>query len=87
MKSIPKFKTRTAAAEFWETHSFEEFRKDTRKAEIVFVKKPKKTIALRLDPEDILSAEKIAEEKGLSYTALLRMWIRERLSQEHHRAT
>jgi len=82
MKKIPKFKTDEEAARFWETHRFEEYSKDTKDAEIRFIKRPKKTVALRLDPDDIKSVEKIAERKGLSYTSLLRMWIKENLARE-----
>lgn len=82
MKKMPKFKTDEKAARFWETHSFEHYYKDTEDAEIRFIKKPKKTVAIRLDPDDIKSVGVIAERKGLSYTALLRMWIKEHLSKE-----
>jgi len=82
MKKIPKFKTQEEAAKYWETHSFEDYHKDTKSGEIVFIKKAKKTVAIRLDPDDIKSVEKIAERKGLSYTSLLRMWIKEHLSRE-----
>lgn len=85
MRKIPKFKTKEEAAKYWETHSFKDYHKDTKDAEIVFVKKPKKTVAIRLDPDDIKSVEKIAERKGLSYTSLLRMWIKEHLSREARR--
>ena len=82
MKKIPKFKTDEEAARFWEIHSFKDYYKDTKDAEIRFIKRPKKTVAIRLDPEDIKSVEVIAERKGLSYTALLRMWIKEYLAKE-----
>lgn len=82
MKKIPKFKDDREAAAFWETHSFEDYHGDTREAEIRFIKKPKKTVAVRLDPEDIQFVESIAERKGLSYTALIRMWIKEQLARE-----
>lgn len=85
MKKIPKFKSEEEAARFWEAHSFEDYRADTREAEIGFVKKPKKTVAMRLDPADIKAVEAIAKRKGLSYTALLRMWIREHLAKEAKR--
>jgi predicted DNA binding CopG/RHH family protein len=85
MRKIPKFKTNEEAARFWETHSFEDYYKDTRDAEIRFIKRPKKTIAIRLDPDDIKSVEVVAERKGLSYTALLRMWIKEYLAKEVRR--
>ena len=82
MRKIPKFKTDEEAARFWGTHSFEEYHRDTKETEIKFVKKPKRTIAIRLDPDDIKSVETIAQRKGLSYTSLLRMWIKEHLSKE-----
>jgi predicted DNA binding CopG/RHH family protein len=82
MKKIPKFKTDEKAARFWETHSFESYHRDTKQAEIKFARKPKKTVAVRLDPDDIKSIERIAERKGLSYTSLLRMWIKEHLEKE-----
>jgi predicted DNA binding CopG/RHH family protein len=85
MKKIPKFKSDEEAARFWEAHSFEDYYKDTKNAEIRFIKKPKKTVAIRLDPDDIKSVEVIAERKGLSYTALLRMWIKEYLAKEAKR--
>lgn len=85
MKKIPKFRTDEEAARFWETHSFEDYYKDTKDAAIRFVKRPKRTVAIRLDPDDIKSVEVIAERKGLSYTALLRMWIKEYLSKEARR--
>jgi predicted DNA binding CopG/RHH family protein len=82
MKKIPKFKTDKEAARFWETHSFQEYYGDTKEAGIKFLKRPKKIVALRLDPDDIKSVGKIAERKGLSYTSLLRMWIKEHLEKE-----
>lgn len=85
MKKIPKFKTDEEAAMFWENHSFEDYYRDTKEAEISFVKRPKKTIAIRLDPDDIKKVEAIAERKGLSYTALIRMWIKEHLAKELRR--
>ena len=82
MKKIPKFKTDAEAAKFWEAHSFQDYYGDTKEAGIKFVRRPKKTVAVRLDPDDIRSVAKIAERKGLSYTSLLRMWIKEHLEKE-----
>ena len=64
-------------ADFWDKHSFEDYQKDTEIAKIRFVKKPKKSITIRLDPEDVKSVVQIADQKGLSYTSLLRMWIKD----------
>jgi predicted DNA binding CopG/RHH family protein len=82
IKKIPKFRTDEEAAIFWESHSFQDYYKDAKEAGLKFVKRAKKTVAVRLDPDDIKSVEKIAERKGLSYTSLLRMWIKEHLNKE-----
>jgi len=87
MKKMPRFKTDEEAARFWETHSFEDYHKDTKDAEIKFTRKPKKTIAIRLDPDDVRSVAKIAESKGLTYTSLIRMWVREHLAKEARHIT
>ena len=87
MKKMSKFKTDEEAARFWETHSFQDYYRDTKEAEIRFIKKPKKAIAIRLDPDDIKSVERIAQHKGLSYTSLLRMWIKEHLIKERSHIT
>ena len=82
MKKIPIFKTDEDGAKFWESHSFQDYYRDTKEAGINFVRRAKRTVAVRLDPDDIKSVEKIAERKGLSYTSLLRMWIKEHLNKE-----
>ncbi len=70
------------AARLWESHHFQDYYEDTKEAGIKFVRRVKRTIAVRLDSDDIKSVEKIAERKGLSYTSLLRMWIKGHLDKE-----
>jgi predicted DNA binding CopG/RHH family protein len=65
MRKIPKFKSDQEARRFWQRHSFKDYNLDTREAEIKFVKKPKKTVAIRLAPEDIAAVERIAERMGI----------------------
>lgn len=79
-KKIPSLQTDQAAASYWERKSFADVAEDTTEATIRFVKKPKRAIAIRLDPDDVAKVEAMAEAKGLSYTALLRMWIKEHLA-------
>jgi len=81
-EKIQKFKTDEEAARFWESHRFQDYYKDSKETGIKFVRRAKKTVAVRLDPDDIKSVERIAERKGLSYTSLLRMWIKEHLNKE-----
>lgn len=70
-------------ARFWETHSFADFWDEFELVrEPVFVRRPKKVVSLRLERELLDLLEMLAREKGLGYTALIRMWIMERLRQE-----
>jgi hypothetical protein len=55
MKKILNFKTDEEAATFWETLGFEEYHRDTKEAEIKFIRRRKKTVAVRLDPDGIKS--------------------------------
>ncbi len=80
MKKIPRFKTDEEAAKFWDTHSFADYAGDTTSAKVRFVKEIKKSITIRLDPEDIAQVGEIAKKKGLNYTTLIRMWIKEHLA-------
>lgn len=80
MKKIPKLKTIRDIQNFWEEHDFTDFAQDTGEAQIRFVRPQKAQITFRLDPDDIQKLKKIAEEKGLSYTTLVRMWIKEKLA-------
>ena len=44
--------------------------------------KPRRLVALRLDEETIADVRRLAGEKGLNYSTLMRMWITERLRHE-----
>ncbi len=83
MKKIPKFKTIEEIREFWEKHDFTEFAQDTEEAQIKFIRPQKTQVTFRLDPHDVKRIKEIAQEKGLSYTALVRMWVKERLAGQN----
>lgn len=87
MKKIPRFKTQEQAATYWKSHTFQDYTTDIKNDEIVLVKRVKKTVAIRLDPEDVKAVERIAKRKGMNYTSLLRMWIKEQLVREARRGT
>lgn len=80
MKKIPSFKSIKEAREFWEKHDFTDFADDTEEAKIRFLRPKKAQVTFRLDPEDIKKLKKIAHDKGLSYTSLVRMWVKEKLA-------
>ena len=42
--------------------------------------KTRERISIRLAHEDVAKVEALAEAKGLRHTALLRIWIKERLA-------
>lgn len=80
MKKIPKFKSTDEARVFWERHDFTDFAEDTEEAKVKFIRPQKTQVTFRLDPEDVKKLKKIADHKGLSYTSLVRMWIKEKLA-------
>ena len=79
MKKIPKFKTVDEERDFWERHDFTDFVEDTEEAKTQFVRPKRVQVTFRLDPQDMKKIKEVAEEKGLSYTALVRMWVKEKL--------
>ena len=44
--------------------------------------RPRRLVALRLDEETLADVRRLASEKGLNYSTLMRMWITERLRRE-----
>jgi len=80
MNRIPRFKTDKEAAKFWDTHNFADYAEDAASTTLRFVKKTKRSITIRLDPEDIAQVGEMAKKEGLNYTALIRMWIKEHLA-------
>jgi len=82
MNKLPKLKTDEDLTKFWDKHSFKDYVDDTKDGEIEFIRKNKKTLTVRFDPDDIKLITRIAKEKGLSYTALIRMWVKDMLRKE-----
>lgn len=82
-KKLPEFKSIEEEAEFWDTHSFADYWDEFKLVkEPVFVRSPKKVVSLRLDRQMVEFLEMLAREKSIPYTTLLRMWIKERLTNE-----
>ena len=44
--------------------------------------KPRRLIALRLEEDTLAGVKKLAAERGLNFSTLMRMWITERLRRE-----
>ena len=95
---LPKFRTDKEAAEYFESHSVAKVwdRLPTGKpaklssslAKSIRAKhaQAKSPISLRLEPEQIAAAKKVAAAKSVAYQTQLRMWIAEGIRREARRA-
>lgn len=88
-EKIPRFESDEEAAEFFDTRDTAELAATLPEVPgpIVDARKPLKPISLRLSAETIDEAKRVAQEKGVAYQALLRIWINERLADERRRAS
>ncbi len=77
-KPIPKFKSYKEEANFWDTHNTIEYF-DYSKAIVVDPKK-KDVLTIKLSSTDRNVIRKIAKEKRLSSSALVRTWIAENIN-------
>src|SRR5580658_8364094 len=95
---LPKFKSDHEAAEYFESHSvasvWEQLAETPQaKPSPALAKRirdrraqAKSPISLRLAPEQIAAAKRIAAAKSVGYQTQLRMWIAEGLCREAERA-
>jgi predicted DNA binding CopG/RHH family protein len=91
---LPKFASDEAAAEYFETHSVAGVWNQLSEAKPVKTSKAltksirerhsavKSPISIRLGPEQIAAARKIAAAKSVGYQTQLRMWIAEGIRRE-----
>lgn len=70
---IPKFKSYQQEAQWWDTH-------DVTEIEGLEVVEPKaQTVSIRLERRLVDLLKQIAREQGIGYTALVRLWVIEKL--------
>lgn len=86
LQTVPKFKSIEEEANFWDTHSTEDFPDYWKPApEVKFSKNLKsiyqKVVPIRLDEQTKKAIEKVAKEKGIGISTTARMLIRERLHE------
>jgi predicted glycoside hydrolase/deacetylase ChbG (UPF0249 family) len=74
---IPDFATREEEAEWWDTHSITDCLDELEPVQVRFSKSRSNPIAVRLDPQDRVEADR----NGIGPSTLIRMWVRERLKQ------
>ncbi len=82
-KRIPEFKSREEEAKFWDTHSLADYWEEAEPVRVRFAKNLSQGITIRFDPESLLELRQHARRKGIGPATLARMWILERLGQEH----
>ncbi len=69
-------------AEFWETHDSTDYLDQMEDVEVKLeIPRDYRVVSLRLEAEDIEWAKRLARRKGVPYTVLLRMWIKEKLAE------
>ncbi|HID11380.1 MAG TPA: hypothetical protein EYP17_08790 [Candidatus Latescibacteria bacterium] len=73
---IPEFESIQEEAEFWDTHDTTEFLDEFEETdEVVFVRPEKQVVSLRLERDFVDRLKAYAQEIGVPYTTLIRMWI------------
>jgi predicted DNA binding CopG/RHH family protein len=95
---LPKFRSDQEAAEYFETHSLagvwdqlpqgQRVKPSTALTKLIRERhaRAKSPISLRLVPEQIAAAKKIAAAKSVGYQTQLRMWIAEGIRREAKRS-
>lgn len=86
VKQVPKFKSIEEEAEFWDTHSTEDF--PDYWEPVTDIKFSKNLVSvyegkapINFDKETVEAINKIAKKKGVGTSTAARMLIRERLSE------
>lgn len=80
---IPAFHSYEEEANFWDSHSVTDFEDETEDVDIVFeLNKPREeTLVLRVQKNLKLAIEKIARRNALNPSALMRMWLTEKVNE------
>jgi hypothetical protein len=80
---IPRFKNREDEAEFWDTHDTTEFEDEFVEVKLKVARPLIHTLAVRMDAKTIDRLAAIGRKKGIGPSTLARMWLLERLEQDH----
>jgi predicted DNA binding CopG/RHH family protein len=83
---IPEFKTYKEEAEFWDTHDFTDFMDELRPVEVVYKPAHTEAITIRFTNKDIEDVRREAKDVGIGVGTLIRMWVKEKLSQKRRLA-
>jgi predicted DNA binding CopG/RHH family protein len=85
---IPKFKTETEEATWWDSHpeAATEIMKRALKSGAARRKVPLKTVTMRLPIADLEAAQELANRKGVPYQTYIKMVLHEALQKKRRSA-
>ena len=86
VNSVPEFQSREEEAAFWDTHDVTDYLDELRPIRVRFAPNLSAGMTVRLDPGDREALGKIAAEREVDPSTLVRMWIKERLRDESPRS-
>ncbi len=83
-KKIPLFNTMQEEADFWDTHSINDYLPELKETRVVYRPKIKKesNVVLRMEPELKKRLSALSRKKGITLSALVRIWLIEKLQDE-----
>ena len=86
---LPAFRNDEEERRFWERHDPGDYLDQMRAAKVTVsaglrqrMKERKENLTLRMEPSRVRELKAVAEERGIPYQTLMRMWIVERLRRE-----
>lgn len=86
LKKVPKFENENEEREFWLTHDSSDYIDWTKAERVAFpnVKPTTQSISLRLPLWMLESIKTTANQQDVPYQSLIKVWLNERLEQQHH---
>ena len=83
IKKIPKFKTVTEEARFWDTLNVSDYLSEMKEAKVSFnpLSLKEETLTLRIQSELKKRLEKIARSYGINLSNLLRIWFIDKIKE------
>ena len=83
MKRVPKFQSWEEAAEFWDTHDFEDYVGDTEPVTItVTIPRRRTRLTVPLDLKVYQQIETLASQRGVRVEKLVSAWLKEKVLAE-----
>ena len=88
LDEIPeKFKSIEEEAEWWDTHDLGDVLDQFEEVKIEVMKKPKKTVTIRMSEKDIEEFKRVSKRLGIKYTTLIRSLARRGLRELKNQVT